>query len=257
MNASYLAAALVLSASSLASAASVGFEDVGTSLAAESAYAGEDLAGGFESGGVLFRNTYTPAFSSWEGGAYSNTTDTTTPGFGNQFSAVAGGGQGGSLTYAVAFPELATGNSRVELGSSSRVAGGWFTNTTYAALSMRDGDAFAKRFGGSSGDDPDFFRLDITGLLGDRSTGSVSYYLADYRFEDDSLDFIVDRWEWVDLSDLGVVDALELSFASSDVGEFGINTPTYVALDGLEVAEPGVLALFVVSVLSAALGRRR
>jgi hypothetical protein len=34
---------------------------------------------------------------------------------------------------------------------------------TYAALSMRDGDGFAKQFGGASGDDPDYFLLTITG----------------------------------------------------------------------------------------------
>ena len=59
------------------------------------------------------------------------------------------------------------------------------TNTTYAALSMRDGDSFAKKFGGPSGNDPDYFRLTITGKDSGGSTiGSVEFYLADYRFAD-------------------------------------------------------------------------
>jgi hypothetical protein len=235
----------------------VGFEELGASLAPESAYVGEDLAGGFESGGVFFPNTYTPAFGSWEGWAYSNTTDATTPGPANQFSAITGAGREGSRTYAVAFPELATETFRIELASRGRVAGGWFTNTTFAGLSMRDGDAFAKRFGGPTGADPDFFRLDITGLRAGVATGSVSYYLADYRFKDDALDFIVNTWEWVDLSGLGRVDALELRFASSDVGVFGINTPTYVALDDLVVPEPNVPTLVLLAGLGAVFRRSR
>jgi hypothetical protein len=38
------------------------------------------------------------------------------------------------------------------------VTGAYFTNTTYAALSMLSGDSFAKKFGGASGDDPDWFK---------------------------------------------------------------------------------------------------
>lgn len=38
-------------------------------------------------------------------------------------------------------------------------------------------------------------------------------------------------WAWVDLSNFNISDSLVLSFESSDVGQFGINTPTYVAID--------------------------
>jgi hypothetical protein len=99
---------------------------------------------------------------------------------------------------------------------------------------MLNGDQFAKKFGGASGDDPDFFLLTITGLdASNQSVGSVDFYLADYRSSDNSLDYIVDTWESVDLS--GLEGATRLSFAvtSSDIGQFGLNTPAYVALDNL------------------------
>src|SRR3954468_19483597 len=38
----------------------------------------------FTSGGVAFANNFQNSFGSWDGFAYSNTSDTTTPGFTNQ-----------------------------------------------------------------------------------------------------------------------------------------------------------------------------
>ena len=46
--------------------------------------------GSFTSGGVKFGNEYNTNYDSWGGFAYSNQTDNTTPGFGNQFSAFTG-----------------------------------------------------------------------------------------------------------------------------------------------------------------------
>ena len=94
------------------------------------------------------------------GWAYSQTTDTTTPGFGNQYSAIPGAGASSSATYGVAFTggggaQAAT--SRITFDQPVSLLGAALTNTTYAALSMRDGDAFAKKFGGASGSDPDYF----------------------------------------------------------------------------------------------------
>ena len=37
-------------------------------------------------------------------------------------------------------------------------------NDTYPALSMKDGDAFSKKFGGDSSDDPDWFKLTINAI---------------------------------------------------------------------------------------------
>src|SRR5690606_3999585 len=116
----------------------------------------------------------------------------------------------------------------------SIVDGLYITNTTYTGLSMRDGDVFSKQFGGPTGDDPDFLRVDVEGFDQDGSSkGIVEFYLADYRFTDNSLDYIVDEWTWLDLSTLGTVTSLQFTLASSDVGSFGINTPTYFAFDEL------------------------
>jgi hypothetical protein len=77
------------------------FDDL--SLDPESYWNGSDESGYFVSGNCMFFNNYDPAWSSWDGWAYSNLTDSTTPGFGNQYSAYTGGGQGGSSNYGVAY----------------------------------------------------------------------------------------------------------------------------------------------------------
>ena len=129
------------------------------------------------------------------------------------------------------------------------MAGAYFTNTTYTALSMLQGDSFAKKFGGASGNDADWLKLSILGLnAANVVTGSVDYYLADYRFADNSLDYIVKNWTYVDLSSLGTVNSLGFALTSSDTGSFGINTPAYFAMDSLSVTavpEPSHAVLFL------------
>lgn len=210
------------------------FDDL--SLAPESFLNGSTLAGGFTSGGVFFENDYDATFGVFSGFAASTTTDATTPGFGNQFSNITGHGAGGSAGFGLAYFA-----GRVVLPEPQIVLGASFTNTTYAALSMRDGDLFSKKFGGPTGSDPDFFRLLIEGRdANGATTGTAELMLADYRFADAAQDFVLDQWVFLDLTGLGAVKELRFGFESSDVGVFGINTPTYFAIDDLKtIPEPG------------------
>jgi hypothetical protein len=226
-------------------------------LAPDSAYNGSDGAGGFTSGGVTFSNNYNTTFGSWSGFAYSNKTDTTTAGFSNQYSAAPGVGAGGSSTYGVSY----TGSSDaiVMLPAGRTVASASFANTTYAYLSMRDGDGFAKRFGGASGTDPDFFKLTINGLNDvDTVVGSVEFYLADFRSAVGAEDFIRSNWTDVDLSSLSAARKLSFELSSSDNGTFGMNTPAYFAIDDLvTVPEPAAAGLLAFACVAAMRRRRR
>ncbi|HQR05851.1 MAG TPA: DUF4465 domain-containing protein [Gemmatales bacterium] len=223
----------------------IDFED--KTLPPNSFYNGSDNAGGFTSRGAFFNNSYGGGF--WSGWSYSNTSDTTMPGFGNQYSAITGAGVGGGGIYGVAF-NYASGASYINLPTVTQPLSVSITNTTYAALSMKFGDSFAKKFGGVTGNDPDFFLLTIqarSGLNGSGAIlGAVPFYLADYRFADNSLDYIVKTWNIVDLSSLPVnTQSLTFDLTSSDNGPFGMNTPCYFALDSLVVAvpEPGTIIL--------------
>ncbi len=222
-----------------AGATLIGLEDRGARLPVESFDNGSDLAGGFVSSALTFNNQYDPAFGSWSGWSVSNVTDTTTAGFTNQYSAIAGGGADGSQTFAVA--STYTLPTIVRSATSPTFAQIEVTNTTYAALSMLAGDSFAKKFGGDTGDDEDFFLLTIEGVdANDQSTGTVDFYLADYRFTDNTQDYIVDQWTTIDLTSLGDAIELQFSLTSSDEGDYGINTPAYFALDNVVLGTPSM-----------------
>jgi len=259
---------IALSFAAPGAATPLDFEDLGANLplAGDAFYNGCNSPSGpptdFASSGATFNNE-TLDFGScfWQGFAYSQTTDATTPGFGNQYSAIPGSGAGGSATYGVAFTGGQVGAqgpiTRITFASEVSVTGAQITNTTYAALSMQDGDGFAKQFGGTSGDDPDYLLLTITGRDAlDAITGSVEFALADYRFADNALDYILTQWTFVDLTGLGPVAALEFSLDSSDQSFGFLNTPSYFALDDLQlVPEPGSAALLAFGL--ALLARRR
>lgn len=218
---------------------------------------GQSGSGNLPINGATFSNTFTDfgSFTAWTGFALSNLTDTLTPGFGNQYSTFAGAGAMGSSQFALGTSGAAITFSETDLTGT----GALITNTTYAALSMLNGDTFAKRFGGASGNDADFFKLIISGYTGGIATGGfVEFYLADYRFGDNSLDYVVDDWTYVDFGALGVVDEIRFGFESSDSGMFGINTPQYFAMDNLTaVPEPGVTMLGLLGCVAACGYRRR
>ncbi|MEM7626649.1 MAG: DUF4465 domain-containing protein [Planctomycetota bacterium] len=218
---------------------------------------------GWSSGGAFFSNSFTDAgsFTFWSGGSYSNVNDPVTPGFGNQYAAFPGVDATpdepvDAGIYAILDPSP---TSFINLPAGQTIQSARVANTTYAALSVRDGDSFAKAFGGPSGDDPDLFTVtfighEATGGGGD-VTGEVEFALADYRFTDNTQDFIVDDWALVDLTALGEARSISFEFFSTDTGQFGINTPTYVALDDLVlVPEPATGLLWLG--LAAGLARR-
>jgi hypothetical protein len=210
-------------------------------LPAESYWDGSDLSGThnngvftseFTSGDFTFPNLFdttwgTPGY--WLGGfAYSNKTDSVTSGFGNQFSAKAGSGDG-SLNYVVG-----ANNSSITINDIGYNAIGLrITNSTYTYNSMRDGDAFAKKFGGPTGDDPDWFKLTITTFSLGISCESNDVYLADFRFANNAQDFIIKDWNTFIILSTCNFDSLYFELSSSDVGTWGMNTPAFFCLDNI------------------------
>jgi hypothetical protein len=107
----------------------------------------------------------------------------------------------------------------------------YVTNSTYAALSMLNGDGVCKKF--STGD---WFKLTITGI---DNTGTVKgtkeFYLADFRTPNSG--GVVTEWTKVDLTTLGAVQKLQFTLSSTDNGGWGMNTPAYFCLDDIAIKE--------------------
>lgn len=235
-------------------------------------YGGNDHIGVFSADGIGFSNSYNDLYGSWSGFAVSNHTDNLTPGYTNQFSAFAGSGSGGSDNYAVAFGyanstptnvNTLTALPSIYLPDGETASSADITNATYAGLSMRDGDSFAKQFGGVTGSAPDFFKLSIFGIDANNQIldTTIDVFLADFRFTDSLQDYILDDWITIDLSSMSDARSLHFNLSSSDVGPYGMNTPGYFALDNFAtvtaVPEPSSLAIIGSVLLGTVIRRRR
>lgn len=215
------------------------------------------LDGTFSTGSpasVQLSNSYIPDFDSWNGFSISNVNDPTDAGFMNQYAAItgvgAGTGVGGSPdNYAVASGHLDQKANEVQsfnfdpanpaqlamlpniqLPAGYKIESMDVTNATYAAMSMLHGDPFAKQFGPG-----DYLQLNVygTNAAGQPLPNHVDFYLADFL---NGASTIVQSWTPLDLSALSSATTLYFNLQSSDVGDFGMNTPATFALDNLQIA---------------------
>ena len=114
------------------------------------------------------------------------------------------------------------------------VDGFYITNTTFAYNSMAFGDNFAKKFTAA---DKDSFVLNIHLFLNGKLQKTQQVILADFRSTDTTKHMLLDTWQWVGLN--ATTDSIQFELQSSDVGDFGINTPLYFALDKIAIIHTG------------------
>lgn len=205
---------------------------------------GSDQTGDFTINGATFTNSYNPDWSSWSGFAVSSEVDVTTAGWMNQYSSFAASGAANSEKFALWYA-----NGEISFDVPTQPLSMAVTNTTYSALSMQDGDDYAKKFGSiynANGEEDgtegkDWFKLTIIGMNADNEvTGEIDFYLADFRSKDTAEHFILNTWQTIDLSGLGTVSKILFEMSSSDVGAWGMNTPGYFVLDNLQFNQSDV-----------------
>lgn len=214
----------------------VDFEEL--TLEPEAHWNGSDGSGIFSSSYLKFYNSYTDwgeGTSSWNGFAYSNETDITTNSYTNEFSSASGSGAFSSENYVVSYImgdwmndyEPVPSVMKIDTENAPEIIPGMFINlNTYASLYMAYNDLY------NTGNH--WLKLHIAAYS--TSTFLVAFadiLLADYRFEDNDLDFKLNNWTYVDLSWAQETDSLLFYIYSSDMGEYGVNTPAYFCIDNV------------------------
>jgi len=154
--------------------------------------------------------------------------------FHNQFVAMPRNGAGRYRTdlYTVAYDGynesfFAERHCNITLDQDDSICGLYLTLNAYTYKSIKCGDSFAGAF-----EYGDYYYVTIKGFLNGNLTDTVVYYLADYR---NSTAYVVDDWNWVNLQDLGTIDSLAFELTTSDVGQYGPNTPMYFCMDEIKV----------------------
>ena len=191
----------------------------------------------FQSGAFKFANSYdTSSWGDyWSGAAYANIASgeyIDSLGYGNEFKNVAGGGAEGSASYGVLYESAQifyTGDTL----QGVTLSGCYMTNSVMLYNSVMNGDPFA----GEPFKTGDFFKALIAGISPQGDTARMEFYLADYRDTDTTKHYALTTWEWVDLSGLGNIKRLLISFEGSRVGQYGQNLPLYAAIDNLSVKQ--------------------
>jgi len=221
----------------------IDFEDL--ILTPQSYWNGSDGTGGFYSNNIFFYNSFTDwgnGLTSWYGFAYSNMINDSIQDLNNQYSCYAGDLLPNSNIFALSYNQIdyltfQTLPNEISFNNifpnGVEIKGMYITNTTYTALTIKNGDYFCKPFGGNTGNDPDWFKLIIKGYLNEEEKGTIEFFLADYRFNNNDSDYIIKEWTFVDLSDLGIINKITFKLMSSDTGQYGMNTPAYFCFDNI------------------------
>ena len=197
----------------------------------------------FSTNAATFRNA--DFGCSWAGFAFSAVSNVTDASWLNQYAAA----QGFPRAYAVGYQDGYNGVApEIAFGLPVAPKSVLLDNTTYAALTIRDGDGFgfARPFGSN-----DVFVLTLTAYDVDGEiVAATNHYLADFR---DGKTFIQTNWSELDLSWMPpTVAALVGTLETTDMGAWGPNTPTYFALadftyaysdgsDGIAATNPAFL----------------
>jgi putative lipoic acid-binding regulatory protein len=182
------------------------------------------------SGGWLFTNNTQNGY--WGGFTASNRTDLNQSGMNAQYTAAAGCGYDGSTQYAVAYTMGVQTDVYAADGQLHTVTGCYVTNNLWTYQDILQGGYGELPYGGSTGNDPDWFKVTATGKNASGQTvGTLDFYLADYRFSNNEEDYVLNTWEWFDLSPLGDVATISFSLSSSRGSGYNMITPAYFCMD--------------------------
>lgn len=157
-----------------------------------------------------------------------------------KFVAAPGKGYMNSAQYAV-------GKTKAGIGittASAKIASMAITLSKETVDFITNGNGGIKKFGGPTGDDKDYLKVTVSGYNQGVKMASQDIYLADYRDNNNSKDYIVSSWQQVKISSLTgptpetVIDSIGFVVSSSDATAGGLNDLATFAIDNLSYNQP-------------------
>lgn len=149
---------------------------------------------------------------------------------GDEFNSASGSGAKGSKQFAVAYVDNNYNKCRAYMSDSVKgtsITGCYINNTSYVVDAAKGNNQYEGKFVAG-----DWFMLTATATKADGNTVKDSLYLIDFRSDKDSEHTYLTDWTWFDFSNMGNdVRYITFTLSGSHIGKYGLNTPTYFAMD--------------------------
>ena len=116
-------------------------------------------------------------------------------------------------------------------GNLYTVNGMYVVNSPYPYYTNISGDDFANGLTNEG----DYFKLIAHGVKEDNTETTTEFMLAEYK---NGILSQVEEWTWFDLTSLGTIKEVYFTMESTDVGQWGMNTPAYFCMDRISVSNP-------------------
>ena len=147
-----------------------------------------------------------------------------------------GAGYNGSNTFAIIYDAAETPASfNFTAGAECIIESIQICPTSYVYGVITQGNPFGNNPGQSLKEVAGWFKVIATGYDAyGNEVGSMEKYLCDYRNGANIVE-LATTWQSWSLSGLGMVNKVVFGFEGSDVGDYGLNTPSYLAIDNISV----------------------
>ena len=116
-------------------------------------------------------------------------------------------------------------------GNLYTLNGMYVTNSPYPYYTNIAGDDFSNGLTNEG----DYFKVIAHGVKANNIVETAEFILAE--FKNGSLQQVTE-WTWWDLSTLGTIKEVYFTMESSDVGQWGMNTPAYFCIDRIMASNP-------------------
>lgn len=218
------------------------FEGLNLPEETDTAWIGSEETDGFDHKILFFPNQVQENDALWQGFGYSNMQSTSTspplPSYSVYHSSEGEDDNIFGLVKQSANNEMAPAISFTD-GKAHHLKSIELANTTLGYYRMKFGDDHFERLGGPGSDAPDWVRVTIKGIdKNGGETGEITFYLGDYRFDNNKRDYIVNQWTEVPLKELGSVQKIEFHLSSNKTNDEGeMITPGIFCIDNLKIQD--------------------